>query len=191
MIRRLHSTNYPKYKTAYENLAARLREESAQAKDAFEAWVYDRMLNRHTAHDGKYCAVTLTCKQARKTRDGGLERLTEETLSATIGKFLTLLNKDVYGKAYRRFGKQLKVVSAIERGKDGRLHAHLLLEIPRCAYADTHAYFEHVTRLWTSLQWARRVNEVKPAVDEYGWLTYITKEMTWKPDTLDLMNLHL
>ncbi|CAE6706728.1 hypothetical protein R69619_00886 [Paraburkholderia nemoris] len=188
---RLHSTNYPKYRAAYENLAARLREQRIQAKDALVEWVRDRMLNRRMAHDGRYCAVTLTCKQARKNAAGGLEVLTRDTLSATIGKFLTLLSKDALGKAYRRHHRQLKVVTAIETGAGGRLHAHLLLEVPRRFDGEPQTFFDSVEKLWTSLQWARPRIDVKQCTDVGGWASYISKEMLKNPDAIDFLNLHL
>lgn len=69
--------------------------------------------------------------------------ITEDYAYINISQFMNRLNYATYKHAYRRYGKRLEIISAIEGGeclyrdkrfrhgeKDKRLHAHLLIQKP-------------------------------------------------------------
>ena len=72
--------------------------------------------------------------------------LNEDLAFANIGQFAERLNYIIYKNAYRRYGKKLNMIAAVEGGKyqlretpikghrDKRFHAHLLIQYPDLTY---------------------------------------------------------
>ena len=75
-------------------------------------------------------AVTLTLKKRVK----GVW-LDDIRASQNFRHFMNLLNSKVYGKRFKRFNKQLKVIPVMEMSASNRLHFHLIIEVPTdCDY---------------------------------------------------------
>lgn len=134
-------------------------------------------------------AVTLTLKQ-RLGGDGGVslmaQNLTPEIASQNLRHFLNLMNKQVYGSAARRHGKQLPVFPVQEGGKDKRLHYHLAIDCPRDELVEV--FPAMVIASWQKTLWGFSQIDVQPC--DQRWVNYITK-LRDKPDyasSIDWMN---
>lgn len=104
------------------------------------------------------------------------------------------MNKTVYGASSRRYGTKLSVVPAIETSSGGRLHVHLLLELPRFLFDLSDDYIQLVTAEWKRLRWAEpecHVCYLGSRCDIWYWLKYIVKDSTNDFESLDLFNLYL
>ena len=98
------------------------------------------------------------------------QSINEDIARHTISTFLDRLNYAAYKHAYKRYGKRLCVVSAIEGGKtslrqntytndrDKHIHAHLMLELPEhMIFADMYAA---ITKHWYALEWSNIVSQI-------------------------------
>src|ERR1700730_8959211 len=56
---------------------------------------------------GAFCDVTLTLKQARHPDSGGWVKIDDYRCRQAFRHFMNLLNRAVYGAAFRRYGKSL------------------------------------------------------------------------------------
>ena len=96
-----------------------------------------------TSSWGAFCDVTLTLKQARQLDSGGWVKIDDYRCRQAFRHFMNLLNKAVYGAAFRRYGKSLRVLPVLEkgevrtralrsgdRGTSGRWHIHCAIELP-------------------------------------------------------------
>jgi hypothetical protein len=92
---------------------------------------------------GAFCDVTLTLKQARQPDSGGWVKLDDYRCRQTFRHFMNLLNRPVYGAAFPRYVKSLRVLPVLEksevgaralrsceRGTSGRWHIHCAIELP-------------------------------------------------------------
>jgi len=90
-----------------------------------------------------FCDVTLTLKQARQPDSGGWVKIDDYRCRQAFRHFMNLLNRAVYGAAFRRHGKSLRVLPVLEkgevgaralrswdRGTSGRWHIHCAIELP-------------------------------------------------------------
>jgi hypothetical protein len=175
-------------------IARRCPDRNAHVHREWESWLL-RELVGHWNYAIRFCAVTFTCKQALPLRSGGVERLTHAKLSKAIGVFLKHLQCDVYGKAYSRHGRRLAVIPVIEEGAKGRLHVHMLLEMPdpERSKLSGEAFEKHVARLWRDLQWARkeaRIDRLESCSDARRFTSYILKDMRRNDAALDVLNLY-
>jgi hypothetical protein len=70
-----------------------------------------------TSSWGSFCDVTPSLKQARQS-DGGLWIKTDDyPCRQAFRHFMNLLNRAVYGAAFRRHGKRLRVLPVLEKGE--------------------------------------------------------------------------
>ena len=96
-----------------------------------------------TSNWGAFCDVTLTLKQARQPDSGGWLKIDDYRCRQAFRHFMNLLNRAVYGAAFRRYGKSLRVLPVLEkgevcaralrswdRGTSGRWHIHCAIELP-------------------------------------------------------------
>lgn len=127
-------------------------------------------------------AVTLTLKQAIYPP---YRELTPDAASQNLRHFLNLINWDVFGKAFKRYGKRLKVVSVLETAPGKRLHYHLLLECPDDL--DESLFCDVIRKRWSETRWGYREVDIRPAYEPLGWLNYITKQSNLA-DALDWEN---
>src|SRR5262249_24418646 len=70
-----------------------------------------------TSSWGAFCDVTLTLKQARASEKGAWIKIEEYSCRQAFRHFMNLLNRAVYGAAFRRYGKSLRVLAVLERGE--------------------------------------------------------------------------
>src|SRR5271163_987069 len=96
-----------------------------------------------TSRWGAFCDVTLTLKQARQSDRGAWTKIHDYPCRQAFRHFMNLLNRAVYGIAFRRHGKRLRVLPVLEkgevragalrsweRGTSGRWHIHCAIELP-------------------------------------------------------------
>ena len=72
-----------------------------------------------TSSWGAYCDVTLTLKQAFHPDSGGWVRIDDYRCRQAFRHFINLLNRAVFGAAFRRYGKRLRVLPVLEKGEVG------------------------------------------------------------------------
>lgn len=127
-------------------------------------------------------AVTLTLKKRVK----GVW-LDDIRASQNFRHFMNLLNSKVYGKRFKRFNKQLKVIPVMEMSASNRLHFHLIIEVPTdCDYLWLQ---NEVKEIWGKTTFGYREIDIQKISDD-GWTDYITKFRT-KGDEVDWNNVHL
>jgi len=126
------------------------------------------------------------------------QSINEDIARHTISTFLTRMNYAAYKHAAKRYGKKLRVVSAVEGGKtelrqhthttdrDKHLHAHLLLEQPD--HMTFGEMYDAITKNWYALKWTNIVSQIEPITSLYGSAAYNAKSST---DSLDLENTYL
>src|SRR6202161_1379162 len=96
-----------------------------------------------TSSWGEFCDVTLTLKQAWQPDRGGWVKIDDYRCRQAFRHFMNLLNGAVYGSAFRRHGKRLRVLPVLEKGEvcaralrpwecgaSGRWHIHCAIELP-------------------------------------------------------------
>jgi len=96
-----------------------------------------------TSSWGPFCDATLTLKQARQSERGTWIKIDDYPCKQAFRHFMNLLNTEVYGAAFRRHGKRLRVLPVLEkgevrasalrsweRGTSGRWHIHCAIELP-------------------------------------------------------------
>ena len=123
--------------------------------------------------------------------------ITDAIAYETIGHLCDKLNYASYKHAYKRYGKKLNCVSAIEGGdvdlrengitndKSKRLHAHLLFQLP------THIQFETFKNLiityWRDTAWGYYENSIEEIKTIKGSAKYNVKSTL---DNADLTNIY-
>ena len=104
--------------------------------------------------------LTLTLKQARKTDDGlRWIRTDEYQCREAFRHFMNLLNRAVYGNAYRRNCKKLRVLPILEKASEdernrklrGRWHFHAAIEPPTHIEADR--FKTLIQECWYKVDW--------------------------------------
>ncbi len=123
--------------------------------------------------------VSLTLKQCV---DGTF--LDEIKASQNLRHFMNRLNSSVFGKAYQRFQKRLRVIPVLERSSTNRLHYHLILQSPY-----PHDPIKAVALIedeWGKTRFGYRQTHVHQQID-HGWTDYITKSAS---DGVDWENYH-
>ena len=70
-----------------------------------------------TSSWGPFCDVTLTLKQALQSDSGAWMKITDHLCRQAHRHFMNLLNRAVYGAAFRRYGKRLRVLPVLEKGE--------------------------------------------------------------------------
>lgn len=112
-------------------------------------------------------AVTLTMKQ----NNNGVT-LDTVTASQNLRHFLNILNQTIFGNAFRRFGKKLKVIPVIEMSAWDRLHYHLSLEKPD--FLSEEQFRQLIASSWMKTDFARREIDVQKIYSS-GWTSYCLK----------------
>ena len=124
--------------------------------------------------------------------------ISEDIAYQTISSFMNRMNYHAYKNAYKRYGKKLRVLSAVEGGKkdlrentkssddDKNLHAHILLEKP--AHMSFQQMHDAIVKHWCVLPWCDVVNQIEPLQTLRGSAGYNAKSST---DSIDLRNTHL
>jgi hypothetical protein len=152
-----------------------------------------------TSDWGPFCDVTLTLKQARKCKNGIPIKIDEYECKRAFQHFMNLLNRAVYGNAFRNCGKRLRVIPVLEQtetvrdpqettvlhrgryrrafplrrsGTSGRWHFHCAIELPQ--HIDAITFEKLVEVCWKKVDWGHRRILVRDGADD-GWINYILK----------------
>jgi hypothetical protein len=139
-----------------------------------------------TSSWGSFCDVTLSLKQARQS-DGGLWiKIDDYPCRQAFRHFMNLLNRAVYGAAFRRHGKRLRVLPVLEKGEvgtralrtwecgaSGRWHIHCAIELP--SHLDAIALEKLIRRCWTKVEWGYGRILVRDSANA-GWIDYMLKD---------------
>ena|SRR5579862_539880 len=135
---------------------------------------------------GPFCDLTLTLKQARQSDSGVWIKINDYPCRQAFRHFMNLLNRAVFGAAFRRHGKRLRVLPVLEkgevsaralrsweRGTSGRWHIHCAIELP--SHFDAVAFEKLIRGCWTKVEWACGRILVRDRADA-GWVSYMLKE---------------
>ena len=135
---------------------------------------------------GPFCAVTLTLKHGRQSDSGVWTRISDYPCRQAFRHFMNLLNREIYGTAFRRYGKRLRVLPVLEkgevgaralrpweRGTSGRWHIHCAIELPR--HFDAVALERLVRHCWAKVEWGHGRILVRDGADA-GWINYMLKD---------------
>jgi hypothetical protein len=108
--------------------------------DPFEAAKSDLF---DTSRWRPFCDVTLTLKQAHQSEMGAWIKIDDYSCRQAFRHFMNLLNRAVYGAAFRRHRKRLRVLPVLEKGEvraralrscesgmSGRWYIHCAIELP-------------------------------------------------------------
>ncbi len=80
-------------------------------------------------------SVTLTLKQSVVSTEGVFQnhiRIDQDKAVQNFHHFMNLLNTEIYGHSFKRYGKRVQVVPFLEGGTNGtRLHYHCVIDCPR------------------------------------------------------------
>ena len=98
---------------------------------------------------------------------------------------MNLLNRAVFGAAFRRYGKRLRVLPVLEkgevraralrsceRGTSGRWHIHCAIELP--SHFDAIALERLIRACWSTVEWACGRILVRDRANA-GWIDYMLK----------------
>lgn len=138
-----------------------------------------------TSSWGPFCDMTLTLKQARQSDNGTWVKIDDYSCRQAFRYFMKLLNRAVFGAAFRRYGKRLRVLPVLEkgefraralrsweRGTSGRWHVHCAIELPPHFNAVT---LEKLIRAcWSKVEWACGRILVRDRANA-GWIDYMLK----------------
>ena len=139
-----------------------------------------------TSSWGEFCDVTLTLKQGRQGDGSDWIKIDHYQCRQAFRHFMNLLNKAVYGSAFRRHGKRLRVLPVLEkgevrarslrrweRGTSGRWHIHCALELPQ--HFGAFALETLIGDCWAKVELGHRRILVRDGANA-GWINYMLKD---------------
>jgi hypothetical protein len=139
-----------------------------------------------TSSWGRFCDLTLTLKQARRSERGAWIKIDDYPCRQAFRRFMNLLNKAVYGAAFRRYGKRLRVLPVLEkgevrtsalrsceRGRSGRWHIHCAIEMP--SHLDAVALEKLIRKCWSKVELGYSRIFVRDNANA-GWISYMLKD---------------
>jgi len=139
-----------------------------------------------TSSWGDFCDVTLTLKQGRQGDGSGWIKIDHYQCRQAFRHFMNLLNKAVYGSAFRRHGKRLRVLPVLEkgevrarslrrweRGTSGRFHIHCAIEVP--PHSDVFGLETLIGDCWAKVELGHRRILVRDGANA-GWINYMLKD---------------
>lgn len=162
-----------------------------EIKSAFENFITTETATHRP--DANWCDVSLTLKQWIHDGDR-FERLTRPKISNCIEELMKAVNRHVFRNASRRYGKRLVCVPVIENSKGGRLHIHMLLEIPEYMNANPDEFFQIFLTEWRKIPWSDAeyvIRRIPSHEDKIQWTKYILKDFAKDDEGLDDKNFHL
>jgi len=125
-----------------------------------------------TGHWRSVTDVTLSLKPCLWSKRGAVV-VDQTRAEKNFAFFMRLLNRRVYGKAYARHGKQLRVIAVIEKSEFGRYHIHAALEPP--VHLDHEQFEATIRECWLKTDWGYDEGLVRPNADA-GWIGYMLKQ---------------
>jgi hypothetical protein len=133
-----------------------------------------------------FCDVTLTLRQARQSEMGASIKIDDYSCRQAFRHFMNLLNRSVYGAAFRRHRKRLRVLPVLEkgevraralrsceRGTSGRWHIHCAIELP--PHLRAVALEKLVRACWTKVELGYGRILVRDRANA-GWIRYMLKD---------------
>ena len=137
-----------------------------------------------TSSWGGFCDVTLTLKQAWQPDGGGWVEIDDDRCRQAFRHFMNDLNRAVYGSAFCRHGKRLRVLPVLEKsevraralrpwecGASGRWHIHCAIELP--------SHFDAITLeirgCWAMVEWSHGRIRVRDGANA-GWIDYMLND---------------
>jgi len=139
-----------------------------------------------TSSWGEFCDVTLTLKQAWQPDRGGWLKIDDYRCRQAFRHFMNLLNRAVYGSAFRRHGKRLRVLPVLEKGEvraralrpwecgaSGRWHIHCAIELP--SHFDAITLEKMIRECWAKVEWGHGRILVRDGANA-GWIDYMLKD---------------
>lgn len=105
--------------------------------------------------------------------------------------FRNMLNKKIFGNAYKRFGKQLKMLVVRETSPLHRLHLHTIIEIPKVISIERFVYLLRLCWSKTLFGYEKiHIEQPTSHFREVGWFRYIMKTKSKRDfsDSIDLDN---
>ena len=146
----------------------------AQTKHLAREWV----CQQSNLNPERKLAVTITLKQGRKGQNGIWQRLNITEIHKLVHALYKQINKMAFKSAYKRYGKRVFILGAIEgNGVDKRKHIHLSLGIP--AHYDPQYFRSWLLNEIPKYQWSYKkyqVDILDTKQDEAKWHYYITKD---------------
>lgn len=118
--------------------------------------------------------ITLTQKQVV---DG--QRINDEISEANFRHFRNLINRNLFGNAYKRHSRQLSMLVVREDGAWHRHHLHAVIEKP--ANLTTEEFLALVMECWNKTRFGYREHHFEDPVDQNratGWINYCLKMRT-------------
>ena len=139
-----------------------------------------------TSSWGSFCDVTLSLKQARQSDSGAWIKIEDYPCRQAFRHFINLLNREVYGTAFRRHGKRLRILAVLEKGEvctralriwecgaSGRWHIHCAIELP--SHLDAVAVEKLIRHCWAKVEWGHGRILVRDGANA-GWIDYMLKD---------------
>jgi hypothetical protein len=135
---------------------------------------------------GAFCDVTLTLKQGHQSDRGAWIKIDAYACRQAFRHFMNLLNRAVYGAAFRRYRRRLRVLPVLEkgevranalcpwqRGTSGRWHIHCAIEL--ALHLDAVALERLIRRCWAKVELGYGRILVRDGADA-GWINYMLKD---------------
>src|SRR5690242_2476202 len=133
-----------------------------------------------------FCDVTLTLKQGHRSERGAWIKVDAYACRQAFRHFMNLLNRSVYGMAFHRYRRRLRVLPVLEkgevrakslspweRGTSGRWHIHCAIEL--AAHLDAVALERLIRRCWAKVELGYGRILVRDGADA-GWINYMLKD---------------
>ena len=133
-----------------------------------------------------FCDLTLTLKQTRQSDRGAWVKLDDYPCRQAFRHFMNLLNRAVYGAAFRRYSKRLRVLPVLEKGevraralrswehgRSGRWHIHCAIELP--SHFDAVCFESLIRSCWAKVEWGHARILVRDGASA-GWINYMLKD---------------
>jgi hypothetical protein len=134
----------------------------------------------------EFCDVTLTLKQSRQSGSDAGVKIDDYQCRQAFRHFMNILNRAVYGTAFRRHGKRLRVLPILERGEvrarslrrwergtSGRWHVHCAIELP--PHLDAIALENLICVCWAKVEWGHGRVLIRDGANT-GWISYMLKD---------------
>jgi hypothetical protein len=125
-------------------------------------------------------------KQARQSENGAWIKIDDYPCRQAFRHFMNLLNRAVFGAAFRRHGKRLRVLPVLEkgevraralrsweRGASGRWHIHCAIELP--SHLRAVGLEKLIRACWSKVEWGYGRILVRDRANA-GWIDYMLKD---------------
>ena len=131
------------------------------------------------------CAVTLTMKQRHQG-----QALDPIECSRNFRHFSNRFNKAIYGNAFARYNKRVRIIPVLEKSSSQRYHYHTVID--RIDRLSRDQFEKVVADCWQNTTWGYREMDFKFDITQ-GWLFYITKpsQKSSCSDATDWQNFHV